>query len=61
MVEALVADLITLLVAAIGGQPDFSSFEFTINNSTFRYGDFINSVVTFMMVAASSSSSLLHR
>jgi large conductance mechanosensitive channel len=52
MVEALVADLITPLVAAIGGQPDFSSLEFTINNRTFLYGDFINGVVTFMMVAA---------
>jgi large conductance mechanosensitive channel len=52
MVEAFVADLITPLIAAVGGQPDFSSLEFTINNSTFRYGDFINSVITFLMVAA---------
>jgi large conductance mechanosensitive channel len=52
MVQAFVADLITPLIAAIVGEPDFSSLEFTINNSTFRYGDFINQVVTFVLVAA---------
>jgi large conductance mechanosensitive channel len=51
-VSALVKDLITPLIAAIGGKPDFASLYFTVNNSRFLYGDFINAVVTFVIVAA---------
>jgi large conductance mechanosensitive channel len=42
VITALVADLITPLIAAIGGNPDFSRLTFTINNSRFFYGSFIN-------------------
>jgi large conductance mechanosensitive channel len=52
VVQALVKDIITPLIAAIGGQPDFSGLDFTINGSVFRYGDFLNAVVAFLMVAA---------
>ena len=52
VVTALVADLITPLIAAIGGQPDFSGLSFTINNSHFLYGAFINSAITFIVIAA---------
>ena len=52
VVTALVQDLVTPLIAAIGGQQDFSALHFTINKSTFTYGDFINKVITFVMVAA---------
>lgn len=52
IVAALVKDLITPMIAAIGGQPDFSKLHFTINNSTFLYGDFINAVVSFVIIAA---------
>jgi large conductance mechanosensitive channel len=52
VVTALVADFVTPLIAAIGGQQDFSALDFTINKSTFRYGDFINKVLTFVTVAA---------
>jgi large conductance mechanosensitive channel len=52
VVTALVTDLITPLIAAIGGQPDFSSIAFTIHNSTFRIGDFIDAVVAFLIIAA---------
>ena len=52
IVTALVKDLVTPLIAAIGGQPDFSNLTFTINSSRFLYGDFINSVVSFVMIAA---------
>ena len=52
IVDALVADLITPLIAAIGGQPDFSALDFTINESSFRYGHFINSVISFVIIAA---------
>jgi large conductance mechanosensitive channel len=52
LVNALVADLITPIIAAIFGKHDFSSLTFTINGSTFRYGDFINATITFLSVAA---------
>ena len=52
VVTALVTDFITPLVAAIFGQPDFSGLSFTINKSTFLYGHFINSVVSFVLIAA---------
>jgi large conductance mechanosensitive channel len=52
VVTALVEDLITPLIAVIFGEPDFSALTFTINGSTFRYGDFINKVFTFITVAA---------
>ena len=52
VVTALVSDLLTPLIAAIGGQPDFSKLTFTLHNSTFHYGAFINAVLTFLFVAA---------
>ncbi len=52
VVTALVKDLITPLIAAIIGKPDFSSLGFTINNSRFPVGDFVNAVVGFIIVAA---------
>jgi large conductance mechanosensitive channel len=52
VVSALVADLITPLIAAIGGNPDFSELSFTLNSSTFKYGHFINAIITFVVVAA---------
>jgi large conductance mechanosensitive channel len=51
LVTGLVKDLITPLIAAIGGQPDFSSLTFTINNSKFLYGDFINLTISFVLIA----------
>ena len=52
LVAALVADLITPLIAAVGGQPDVSRLSFTINGSRFRYGDFLNALVAFLIIAA---------
>ena len=52
IVTAFVKDLITPLIAAIGGQPDFSNIYFTINNSQFKIGDFINAVISFLIIAA---------
>jgi large conductance mechanosensitive channel len=52
VVTALVEDLITPLLAALFGQPDFSRLTFTINDSVFRYGDFLNAVIAFVLVAA---------
>jgi large conductance mechanosensitive channel len=52
VVTAMVEDLVTPLIAAIVGEPDFSGLTFTINGSVFRYGDFINKVFTFLSIAA---------
>lgn len=51
LVKSFTANIITPIIAAIGGQPDFGALDFTINGSTFRYGAFINAVVTFLIVA----------
>lgn len=51
LVTAFVKDLITPLIAALFGKPDFSGLTFTINNSRFLYGDFINVVVAFLIIA----------
>ena len=52
VVTALVEDFITPLIAAIGGQPDFSALDFKINDSVFKYGHFLNAVISFLVVAA---------
>ncbi len=52
VVTAFVKDLLTPLIAAIGGKPDFSGLYFTINNSKFLFGDFVNAVVSFVIIAA---------
>ena len=52
VVKALVADLFTPLIAAIFGAHNFGGLKFTINASTFAYGDFINNLITFVSVAA---------
>src|SRR4051794_25517765 len=48
----MVSDLVTPLIAAIGGKPDFSALSFTIHGSTFRYGDFLNALLSFLIIAA---------
>src|SRR5215467_2260525 len=52
VVTALVKDLITPLIAAVGGKPDFSAIAFTVNGSKFLLGDFINAVVSFVIIGA---------
>ncbi|HLH70171.1 MAG TPA: large conductance mechanosensitive channel protein MscL [Candidatus Dormibacteraeota bacterium] len=52
LVQAFVRDLLTPLIAAIGGRPDFSALSFTLNRSVFRYGDFVDAVIAFVIVAA---------
>ena len=51
LVSAFVADLVTPIIAAIGGEPDFGNLSFTINGSKFLYGDFINALLTFLIIA----------
>src|ERR1700712_5453528 len=52
VVTAFTKDLLTPLIAAIVGKPDFSAIVFTVNNSKFLIGDFINAAVAFLVVAA---------
>jgi large conductance mechanosensitive channel len=52
VVTALVKDLLTPLVAAIAGRPDFSAIVFTINRSRFMVGDFLNALLSFLLIAA---------
>jgi large conductance mechanosensitive channel len=52
VVTAFVADIITPIIAAIVGKPDFSSLTFTINGSVFRYGAFLNVVISFVLIGA---------
>jgi large conductance mechanosensitive channel len=52
VIASFVANIITPLIAAIGGQPDFSALDFTVNGSRFQYGLFINAVIAFLIIAA---------
>ncbi|MGO9125916.1 MAG: large conductance mechanosensitive channel protein MscL [Terriglobales bacterium] len=51
VVTALTKDLLTPLIAALVGKPDFSAIKFTINGSVFPVGDFINAVISFLLIA----------
>ena len=52
VVNALVKDIVTPLIAAVGGEPNFDNLAFTINGSRFAYGDFLDALLTFLIVAA---------
>ena len=52
VVTALVEGIITPLIAAVGGEPDFSALTFEINGSEFRYGAFLNALFSFLVIAA---------
>lgn len=51
VVQGFVRDLITPLIAAIGGNPDFSNLHFTLHHSVFAYGDFLDVLISFIIVA----------
>lgn len=53
VVTSLVNDILTPLISAIFKAPDFSGLSFTINGSSFMYGNFINSLIAFIIVAVS--------
>src|SRR5207245_7479260 len=52
VVKALVADILTPIIALIFGKPSFQNLSFTINGSHFLYGDFINNLINFVSIAA---------
>jgi large conductance mechanosensitive channel len=52
VVQALIKDLITPLIAAIGARHNFSGLSFVVNKSAFAYGDFINAALSFVIIAS---------
>ncbi len=52
VISAFVKDLLTPVIAAIVKKPDFSGFAFEVHGAKFLYGDFINAVISFLLVAA---------
>ncbi|HMY24895.1 MAG TPA: large conductance mechanosensitive channel protein MscL [Solirubrobacterales bacterium] len=52
LVNSVVADLLTPIIAAIIGEPDFSALSFTIRGSEFTYGNFINALIAFLSITA---------
>src|SRR5687767_7384472 len=54
VVNALVADFMTPLIGAIAKVPDFSGLTFTVNGSEFKYGHFLNAIISFVLVAAAT-------
>ncbi len=51
VVQAAVADLLTPLIAAVFGEPDFSQLTFEVGGSVFKYGHFLNALLSFVIVA----------
>jgi len=51
VITSFTAALVTPLIAAIVGKPDFGGLTFEINGSVFRYGQFLNAVIAFVIVA----------
>jgi len=52
LVNSLVSDILTPIIGAIIGKPDFSNLSFTIHGSQFNYGNFLNALIAFVSVAA---------
>jgi large conductance mechanosensitive channel len=52
VVTSLVNNLVTPVIGAIGGKPDFSNLFFTVNKSKFHYGQFLNDLIAFLLIAA---------
>jgi large conductance mechanosensitive channel len=51
VITAFVKDLMTPLIAAIFGSPDFSAIAVTVNGSKLLVGDFVNALIAFLMIA----------
>ena len=51
VVASLTKYLITPLIAALVGKPDFSAIQFKIGETVFGLGNFLNALVGFLLVA----------
>ena len=52
VVTALTKDLLTPLIGALVGKPDFSALQFTVNGTLFPIGDLLNAAIAFLLIAA---------
>lgn len=52
VVSSFVANILTPVISAFGGQPHFQNLAFTFNKTSIKYGDFLNAVITFLIIAA---------
>ncbi len=52
VIQAMVKDMITPVISAIGGTKHFANAAFTVHGSQFLYGDFLNALISFLVVAA---------
>jgi large conductance mechanosensitive channel len=53
IVTALVSDIINPLIAAIVHKPDFSALVLDVNGGKIKYGDFLNALISFLLIASS--------
>ncbi len=51
VVTSFVTNILTPLIAAIVGKPDFSAFNLNINGAVISYGIFLNALISFLLVA----------
>lgn len=51
VIASLVGDVITPVVAAVGGEPDFSGLTLSIGDGRVAYGSFLNALFSFVVVA----------
>ena len=52
VITSFVTDVLTPLIAAVAGTPDFSALAVTVNGSQVFYGTFLNALISFLMIAA---------
>jgi len=52
VITAFTAAFITPLIALIGGKPDFGDLRFTLSGTVFPYGQFLNALISFLIIAA---------
>ena len=52
VIDSLVDDIIMQIVAAVFGQPDFGSLSFGLGDAEIFYGNFINTIISFVAIAA---------
>src|SRR5579863_9863696 len=52
VISSFVANVLTPLIAAIVGKPDFSAFSVTLNGGNIQYGLFLNALISFLLIAA---------
>jgi large conductance mechanosensitive channel len=52
VITSFTDDILMQIIAAIGGQPDFSSLTINIGDGVIRYGSFLNAVISFLIIGA---------